>query len=104
MSTIKAETLERWHELDSRRKELEREARQLVAERDLLSTDLQASLEAMGKDQCTRGAYRVSLVEGRAVVAWKDEFVRRLGAELAAKLAQEAVPGPKRIQVEEISK
>lgn len=97
---ITAEKLERWYELNQKRQELEREARQFDKERELLSTEIKAALEADGKYSVLRGRFRVSLVDGRPTVSWKDELVKIAGADRAAELVA-AAPVPKRVQVEE---
>lgn len=97
---ITEEKLTRWYVLNKERLDLEREARQLDKERELLSTEFKAALEADGKASVSRGRFRVSLVDGRPSVAWKDELVRIAGADKAAELVA-AAPVPKRVQVEE---
>lgn len=76
-----AATLQEWYERDQRRKDLEREARQLAAENAVMAKDLQAALIAAGRTEIARGEYRAGLVDGRATVAWKEEFIRVAGAE-----------------------
>ena len=95
---ITAMKLERWFELNKKRQELEREARALEKEKDLLSVEFEADLIAADKDSLVRGKYRVALIDGRPTVAWKDEFVRGLGAEAANLLVQSA-PVKKRVVV-----
>lgn len=98
---ISAKKMEKWLTLNARRLELEREARAVEKEKDLLSTEFKAALDAEGKDSITRGKFRVGLVAGRPSVSWKDELVGRLGAELANSIVQRA-PVPRKIQVEDL--
>lgn len=100
---LDAELLERYWRLDQRRRELERQARQLKAEADLLGRDIEAFLEQSGRQQLRRGDYLARWVETRAPVAWKQEFIRIAGAEEAIRLSL-AAPWVRRLEVECISK
>jgi len=95
------EVLREWVENDRRRKDLEKEARQLKEQNDLVAKDLLAALQAAGKAEITRGAFRAQIIDGRAYPSWKEEFIRRNGADEAAKIAAAQV-APKKVEIVEI--
>ena len=93
LRNIDAETLRAWHERDQRRKDLERQARQLKVENDQVAGEIKAALEEEDKSEVRRGDFRARLVPGRPTVPWKEEFIRALGADAAAEvLAAAPVP------------
>lgn len=83
-------SLDRWRQLQADKKELERKARALDVEAKAIEASAKADLESSGKDHINRGGYRIAWVEGRASIAWKNEFVDKLGAEAAAEIAAKA--------------
>lgn len=86
------ETFREWVERDERRKDLEREARQLKTENDLITDDLFQSLKAADKTTVVRGKYRGELTKRSGTVSWKQEFIRSAGAVKADALAKAAPP------------
>lgn len=98
---ITAEQLQRWLELDQERKDLERKARLLARDQELISLALDAALQAAGVDKAKRGDAEVHYVDGRINVSWKDEFLKLAGPEKAAAVQAAAAsqPPPKKIQV-----
>lgn len=95
---MNAQTLARYWELDERRRELEREARQLKQELELLENDIVAAVRASGKNQLRRGNYLAVLLDYRSQPRWKEEFIRVAGAEAAVHIALNA-PVVQRLQV-----
>lgn len=93
-----AETLSRYWDLDERRRQLEREARQLKQELDILEAEISAALRAAGKTQLRRGQYLAMLVDYRAAPRWKEEFIRLAGADKAVEIALNC-PVVQRLQV-----
>lgn len=102
MSAITLAKLQRWHELDKQRLELQRAAAQYEKDRDLLSIELKEELERSQKDAVIRGQFRCFLKDGTPYVSWKDEFVKAKGAEAAAELVK-AAPIRRKVYVEELT-
>jgi len=95
MSSIRdftEEKLKGVFERDQRRRLIEREARQLQQENDLVLKDLDAVLQEKGYSSLMRGLYRAVYIEGRATVSWKDQFILHVGSGIAQQLIDEAVP------------
>jgi len=46
----------------------------------------------LGKAHLVRYGYRLSVIEGRASIAWKQAFIEECGPEKAAALVDAAVP------------
>lgn len=86
------QALREFVERDERRKGLEREARQLAAENDLVKKDLLAALKDAGKTEISRGDFAASIKTSAGTVSWKEAFLRVAGADEADKLAKAAVP------------
>ena len=84
------QALREWVERDERRKDLEREARQLDAENKLVAADLLAVLKAAGQAKITRGEFTAEQDKAKGSVSWKDAFIRAQGADAAIKLAAAA--------------
>lgn len=76
----------------ARRQELEREARAVQTAEEALRRELAAYVRAHGgRQRCVLHAgYRLALVAGRALVAWKEAFIRLAGPARAAELAESA--------------
>ncbi len=91
-SDISAEELAEFCRLDAERKDLDRQSRLLAKRQDQIRTHCRAVLDGLGKTDLVRYGYRLSIVEGRATVAWKDAFIEQLGPEAAAELVDAAVP------------
>lgn len=87
--------LARYCELRERKRKLESEARSLETEINQLSDLAMSYLEEIDKNVATIHGYRVAIEEGRAYVAWKDEFVRVAGSDAAAHLSTNAPRPPK---------
>lgn len=90
----KKDELARYCELRERKRLLESEARGLETEINQLADVATSYLEEIEKNAATVHGYRVTLEEGRAYVAWKDEFVRVAGADAAVKIAKDALRPP----------
>jgi len=93
--------IEEFLELDKRRKELEREARQLKARQDRIEADLLVFTRAKSKkpgSAVTRSGFTLSIFEGRPYVNWKNEFVDVAGND-KAELLIKAAKGREKIQV-----
>ena len=84
------DALREWLERDGRRKDLEREARQLAAENKLVADDLLAAMKEAGKNQLRRGPILATIDTSHGSVSWKDAFVRVAGAEAATELQAQA--------------
>jgi hypothetical protein len=98
LRTLTPETLLLWHERDERRRALEREARQLKQANDQVEDAIEAALLREGKEACRRHGFKLELVNGRAVVSWKEEYLKVAGPEAAAA-AIAAAPTPKRLAI-----
>lgn len=100
-----ADQLARYHELETQRKDLERQARLLQSEERLIGQQIEEALTASGTDKIRRGNYEARWIDGRVNVAWKDEFLRRLGAAAAAEVQAAAakLPPPKKLHVERLA-
>lgn len=92
------EALKRYRELRDKKSAIEREARTIGKELDQIAELCLAELTSAGKDSIRRHGFQLSLVEGRATVAWKDEFIRVAGAEEANLIQASATP-TKRLEV-----
>ncbi len=87
--------LARYCELKERKRLLESEARSLETEINQLSDLTMSYMEEIEKNAATIHGYRVTIEEGRAYVAWKDQFVRVAGGDAAAQIAANAPRPPK---------
>lgn len=90
-----------WLDRDARRKELQREARQLQAENDVVAEDLLALFRADGKSSCRRGNCVAEIEVKPGTVSWKDEFLRAVGSEAATAIAA-AVPSRESVKIREV--
>jgi len=66
--------------------ELGRRARTLRAGMAEIEDRAQADLETSGKEEITRGGYRLSWAITRAGIKWRGELLSRIGAEAVAEL------------------
>lgn len=96
MARITKTQLDRWAAIKQEADDLGRRVRALQTEAKHIANAAQADLESSGREQITRGGYRIDWTEGRLSVSWKDEFILRLGADVANQLTAEA---PKRRNV-----
>jgi len=87
---ITAEQLEDYAKLEEQRKELDRQSRAIAKQQGILADHFKIALEAANKQTLTRGAFRVSLVESKCSVSYKDELIKQIGPLEVAKLADEA--------------
>lgn len=92
------QALREWVERDERRRDLEREARQLAAENELIAKDLHAALKAAGKTDLQRGGFGAEIEVTRGTVPWRDEFLRVAGSAAAKELA-DAAPSKERVKI-----
>jgi hypothetical protein len=99
MAKVTKTEIEEYLELEQERKELERKARTIARRTSALAAHFTEEVEASGKTAITRSGYRLSLVDGRAYVSWKDEFVRECGALKADEILQ-AAPVKKKLDVQ----
>lgn len=98
LQSVTLQELERFAELEERRKQADREARNLGKEIAQLRRKFEAAMQADGKQAATRYGFRLVFVEGRPRVAWKDEFIRIAGSESADQLMADA-PRPAKLEV-----
>lgn len=94
--------LREWCERDAHRLDLEREARQLKAENDLVAKDLLEALKAAEKIKLVRGRFEAEIETKRGTVSWKEEFLRVAGAAAATKLV-EAAPEKESVKIREVA-
>ncbi|MEL6897743.1 MAG: hypothetical protein AAFP90_16710 [Planctomycetota bacterium] len=97
MSISKAR-LQRYHELTEERKRLERQARSLKTESDIIMEEARTALKESGKQQIKRSGFVVHYVPGRATVRWKDAFIARCGSA-AAEEVQAAASAPQAVAI-----
>ena len=74
---------------------LESRARKLRSRQSQIDAIAQAALEKSGKQTIKRCGFTIAWIAGRALVAWKDEFIRACGVEAADSLAANAPAKPK---------
>lgn len=96
------EALREWVERDNRRRDLEREARQIKAENDLVAKDLLTALKAAGKSELSRGPYVAEIETSRGTVSWKEEFLRVAGSAAATELAN-AAPTKEAVKIRQVA-
>ena len=77
-------------EIQERRKELERQARELKKIEQLIEQEMREMLELFGPYE--EDGYQIRWSEKPGRVAWKQEFVKRLGPVEAAKVQAECPP------------
>lgn len=84
----RAVALSEAQELESRARKLRQRVAQIeaIAEAELVDSE---------KQSIKRCGHLLAWAEGRATVAWKDEFIRVAGVEAADELAKNAAPKPK---------
>lgn len=92
MPRITKTSLDRYSNLQAEATELARRARALQAEAKSIESAAKADLVASGKEAISRGGYRIEWTTGRLSVSWKDEFVGRLGADIANEITKAATP------------
>ncbi len=85
------EEIERYLELDSKRKALSREIATLEKELKPLGESFRAWLEAKGKNAVKRLGYMFALVTGRTYPKWKEAFVQHCG-QIAASEVESTTP------------
>ena len=95
---LTADLLAERNELDAEARKLESRARTLRKKQSQIDDIAKAELTKAGRDSIRRAGYTLAYVDGRAVVRWRDEFVRVAGADAADELSQNATPS-KRLQV-----
>lgn len=87
----------RLYYLNTERRRLDAQARQLATEEHLLRDVVFSWLEARSIKHVTKFGFRVGQKIGRTVVPWREAFVRSCGADAAAKLTAES---PKSVTLE----
>lgn len=88
--TGKVYTVADYLEVQERRRALEREARELAKIEKAMEADMFELVELFGEyEEC---GYRVRVAEKPGRVAWKQEFVKRLGEAEAARVQAECPP------------
>lgn len=93
-------TVEDYLRIQEERRELERKARQLAKEEKAMEREMMELVELMGPyEEC---GFRVSIGEKPGRVAWKQEFVKRLGEAEAARVQAEC-PTHKVLKLEQVS-
>jgi hypothetical protein len=88
---ITREELDEYARLNTERKAIDKQSRTLASRCKQIEAAVEEQLIADGKNACKRYGYQLALVEGRASIAWKDEFIRECGSEKVAAL-QAAAP------------
>ena len=99
--SITKDQIEEFVKLEEERKALEQKARALGKRTSALADHFKAHLEAKKKTAITRSGYRITLVDGRPSVAWKDEFIKVAGP-LAADDLLKSAPVSKRVDVQKV--
>jgi hypothetical protein len=92
LRSITEEMLRGYWERDEERKALERKARQIEAGLKAAAEHIEAALKAEERVEVVRGEFRAGFVAGAAYVAWKNEFIKALGADKAGAIQQAAAP------------
>lgn len=92
---ISRDELDEYARLNAERKELEKQARTISVRCKQIESAALDQMQADGKQACKRFGYQLSIVPGRATVAWKDAFVRECGSERASELQAAAEPTEK---------
>lgn len=98
MARITKAALDRHRAITLEAIELGRKARALQSEARAIESAAKADLVSSGRELVTRGGYKITMVEGKASIAWKDELVSRLGAEVAIQIAA-AAPKTRKLQI-----
>lgn len=87
--TLTRKDLLRYLELDAKRLALNREAKALEREQDLIEPKIKDAIRTDGKKGALfKWGYNLLLTMVRGQVKWKDEFIRVAGAEEASKVAE----------------
>lgn len=97
-SKITEPQLAEYFRLNSERQDLQRRADAIDRQLQPTKDAIKSMLEESGKTSLKRGQFTAQLVDGRALVNWKDEFVRAADADTAAQI-QAAAPKSKYLQV-----
>lgn len=92
---LTAEKLKRRADLDAEARQLESRARTLRKEQSQIDKLCEDELLGSGRDSIRRSGYTIAWTAGRAVVRWRDEFIRVAGSDAADELAQSATPSKK---------
>ncbi len=90
MARITKTQLDRYAAIARETAELGRKVRALQSEAKAITNAAQADLESSGRDAIMRGGYRIDWTEGRLSIAWKDELISRLGADVADEITSGA--------------
>lgn len=98
MQKVTREELWRFLELETKRKEVDRQSRNLAREISQLKTHFEQCMRDDDKESVVRYGFRLTFVDGRPKVSWKDEFIRVAGAEAADDVLADA-PRPPKLEV-----
>lgn len=98
LRSLTEDQLREWQVRDTRRLELDRESRTLKAANDLFEDQVEAALKAAGRQKVCRGEFTAQLVDGKASVSWKDQFIKLAGTDAVAPILA-AAPVPLRLQI-----
>lgn len=90
MARITKTQLDRYSAIARETAELGRKVRALQSEAKAIANAAQADLTSSGKPSIMRGGYRIDWTEGRLSIAWKDELISRLGADVANAITSAA--------------
>lgn len=85
--------------LEEERRTLESKARTIARRTKALHDHFRSHLEDRGKSSLKISDYRLTLIDGSARVAWKDEFIKLSGPLKAEELMQ-AAPRSKKVEVQ----
>ena len=95
---ISREDLDEYARLNGERRALERQARTLGERCKEIEAAVLQQMKASGKQIAKRYDYTLALIDGRATVAWKDEYIKAFGIEAATELQSQAV-APQKVTI-----
>jgi len=96
--TIEQNQLTEFLSLEAERKALEQKARAIAKRTDALKAHFKTFLGELDKQSVTRHGFRITIVDGRPSVSWKDEFIRVAGP-IAADDVLTSAPKSKGVEV-----
>lgn len=88
---ITREQLERYAELNAKRKKLNREVATIEKEEKAIAAEIKAEAHKKG-GSFTRFGFRCILTPRSGQPKWQDEFISRLGSDAAAKIKAATPP------------
>lgn len=82
--------IETYLDLEERRKELEREAKELKQRAAPLKEKFKEAVKVSGKDSIKKHGHLLTVIKGKALVKWREEFLKVADEGKAAELESEA--------------